>query len=270
MKNLKRLMAVVLTVVMLSTVSFAAAINKETAANYKNVVNATTVTQGTTTFTVDIGVEDITGADINIPAHADSAATLAFQLSQDALDAGIKVTDFTPLLGVKHEYAYVDEAGTYFFAYVAFTNEAVTVNKDTAIARVSFSAPADVATGTYKLNVYEGCCNITDGATLEAAIFDNGSSYDFVTVTAAAQKTPYSISDSINTNATIKGAEKTYTGVWLGTYTVTPNDDVITGITINGSTINKTLAEGEGQVIFKIAAIPAPAVAPTVTVNVAQ
>lgn len=153
-------------------------------------------------------------------------------------------------------------------------------SSDTTNSKIVFSTSGDsyVTSGAFK--VADITITRADGAATSVVTLSGATASDFegsyapsgatLTITWPSAKVPFALSDSINTNATIKGAEKTYTGVWVGTYTVVPNDDVITGITINGEVINKTLAEGEGQVVFKIAAIPAPAVAPTVTVNVAQ
>lgn len=203
MKNFKKFIAIVSTFAMIcsSTVALADAVNIANVSNYDFFVKPATITQGTTEFTVEMGVYDITdaGKTIDLPQGAGSTANIYASLDAAAITAGIKSTEISTPLNASVDYSSVhDESDEYLSQFCidfVFDQAAVNLNKNAPMATVKFSVPADIAPGTYKITFdetikYDGI-TLTDSAAGQAAPLSlDGKSYDFVTVTAAAPAGP--------------------------------------------------------------------------------
>lgn len=155
MRNLKRLVSVVLsTAVLCSTVAFADTLDALNKARYSMFVDAASIEQGTTTFTVNIGIKDSTGATIDIPQDADSSSMFYTTLSEEAVNAGIKAVEITSEVATVVDPDCGD--GEYFGCNIAFDKSDVSLSASTPIITATFTAPADLAVGSYSLIAADG------------------------------------------------------------------------------------------------------------------
>ena len=203
MKNLKRIMAVVLTVVMLSTVSYAAGLSSSDMVNYKAFINAATITQGTTEFTVNVGMKNITGATIDIPVNA-NPGYFSTAISDEAVAAGIKATNITSDIVSITDAVFED---TLFYCNINVDKADLVLDENTPLLSVTFTIPEDVDLGTYNLSCVDGDY---DGLALFGATSADATGVlwwedaPFVTVKAAEEEKD----ESVTAGTSAAGATK--------------------------------------------------------------
>lgn len=284
MKNVKRIMAIALTVVMLcslSTVAFADALADANKANYDFFVKPATITQGTTEFTVEIGAYDASGKTIDMPMSTTAKASLYASLDAATIAAGVKSKSIATDLNATVDYSSVHDSSSDYLSQfcldLVFDKEAVSLSKDAPLAEVTFTVPADIAAGTYYITFdsakYDDLL-LSDGTIGQAVSFPvAGKSYALVTVTAAQTE---ETKDFTGTAAydNFKGATGDwYLGVWVGTYNVTSGSDAKAikkiSVTFTGDTKHEFVVDkdrnnkdldisGEGTTEFKIAIVGVP------------
>ena len=277
MKNIKKLVAIALTVAMLcafSTVAFADALADANKANYDFFVKPATITQGTTEFTVEIGAYDTTGKTIDMPMASNSKASLYASLDSAAQSAGIKSTAIATEVDATTTYSSVHDTTTAYLSQfcldLTFDKAAVSLGQDAPMAKVTFSIPADVAPGTYYLTFdsakYDDLL-LSDGTIGQAVSFPNvvGEKYALVTVTAAQTETTVTATNAGAAYETVFGEENSYWGVWVGSYKVTPGTKTMKKVSVAFTNSGHDAFEqdglsitGSGEVTFKVAIVGVP------------
>lgn len=226
MRILKRLSAATMAIAMivsLSTVASAAAPDALKYQQYTLYANKANITQGATSFTVEFGVKDTTGVDIDVtkfegvdPENFLGISSFAsVRISDEAYAAGIRATKVeSDIASVYYESFYsedpVVEEGGMFSACFAFDKSAVALNETTPLMKVTFTAPANLAVGTYKLFAADDTymnVQITDDNSGATSGPIQWSDVEFVTVTAAGPQGP-----TVTEGATVNGiTEYTFT-----------------------------------------------------------
>lgn len=242
MKKFTSIIAIVVALFVMTTSAFAATISVESQDNYELFVTPATIEQGETEFVAYIGVKDSTGATIDITSGADAYMNLYLFISNKAMDAGIYATKIeSDVANFMEDSTYYGNEGYegYFGAAMTLDKANLTLSEATPVLKVTFAIDEDAEVGTYQLtNDAEKTSEVEGWAQVDAADqAGNGasfafSSHDLVTVTAPAQKTPASFSNKTPEFKTYTANNKTYKNVWTGAYTVTANDDNVTGVEV--------------------------------------
>lgn len=228
MKRFRLLFALVVVVAMLSTVAFAA-----DPVNFKN--STMTCADGET-----ITVELVTS----------EALTVGYATGQ---------LDYTAskwtISEVSSKIALIEDNGRISFGKTDFSDVAIAAGE----AVLSFKATAigDVAGETFEL---KNLC-IMDSTGMNMP-YDGTGAAKVLTIEAAAQDTPATISAPNMAWAEYTVGNTKYVGVWTGAYTVTAGTKDVTDIevAVNGAAAEALGVEAEagGEVSFKIAVIGKP------------
>ena len=280
MKNLKRLVAVALTIVMvcaLSTVAFAANLSVRDQDNYTVFVTPATITQGTTEFTVGIGIKDTRdGETLNIVQASGSQVNLLLYNSvQATLDAGIEIKSISSNLvdvgtyGENYLYGTAEEGmdGAFGLMMTPFVADNTALTDETPIFTITCSINEDAAVGTYTIAKGEySQADLNDGNG-EGASAVMPETYDLVTVTAA-QAAEEEVDATVISQGkeTVNGKDNSYWGVWVGRYSVSAGTKTLKKVvvTFDGDTRNKEYAKdglsitGDGTVNFEVAILGVP------------
>lgn len=266
MKNLKRLVAVALTVVMLcalSTVSFAAVnLDYSNEIEFSAVVSPATVAPGED-VTLTFYMKD-KGADDSV--ELTDGGTFGFNFAIDTT----KFTYKTVTLGQSFTktFASKDVNGVTYYTNTLEAASTATVNKDEAIFTYVFTVNEGVENGTYDLitATQSGYCGDLVG--YEAGDY----SYNFgqVTVQGASQEEEVVATVLSQGKETVNGVNNSYWGVWVGRYSVSAGTKTLKKVvvTFNGDTRNNGAAKeyakdglsitGDGTVNFEVAILGVP------------
>jgi len=249
MKNIKKIMAIILTIAMVcacSTVAFAANLG-ESEYDIKVVPSKTTVAPGES-FTVAVYLVDSTdeNADVTFVGGPCGAIELTYTGAPTVTSFGGDFTDeFTQKASSVYMWIEDDSAD-----WVIGKNKPWgTIEVTAGSSDMTFGAFAD---GIGDTDGNEGTCNDADAVT--------------VTVKAEDPVTPATVTAGTATTKTYVGKTtgNTYNNVWFNTFAAVSNDQIIKSITLKFNGYEKALnigtkLEGGGTYTFDVAIVGAPA-----------
>lgn len=271
MKNLKKIVTIVLTVVMVcafSTVVFAAG-NLSNANTYAVKALPVDLTEGDTSVKVDFVVAQ-TGAnatDLILDGSDSQPAMITIALTLDSklsTSAG-KIT--TPIAGAT--VSNIDCGDGYFYAKVNIKS-AITLTSTTPVLSIDFDlSSAAVANDTYTISYDKSVDDliIVDQVTgTQSGKF--ASNPDIVFTAKAAQAAEEEVDATVISQGkeTVNGVNNSYWGVWVGRYSVSAGTKTLKKVvvTFDGDTRNKEYAKdglsitGDGTVNFEVAILGVP------------
>ncbi len=279
MKNLKRLVAIALSVVMicaLSTVAFADEIAQANAQFYALTIKPATITQGTTTFSVDFVLTDTRATDKTIDIVGSSSNTMnsffGLKVDDAASTAGVKIVSVTSAAANVVQW---ENTGSQYMGELQLLN-AVSLSATQPVLTVNFEVPANIAKGDYSIKASDNDYRLTlwdKGAASGNIGSKDWAATKILTVNEAVQFTPAEWSGGTTvTMAPFTANDGTkYKNVWTSEYTVVANDDTINGVKLvfTGSHASaqhtyeiKSAAlagvSGPGGATFKVAVVGAP------------